>query len=158
MNFVGAFLAAGERQLDAARGLVALLLVADHGVGEDRGHGLVVAGAARVEIAALLGELEGIAHPVLALGLDHVDVGEQQDGLQRRVGAREDGDEVAVLRAVGLGVHEDLEVALGIAGGEQARLHQLGRLGAGADGEGGVGLDQLLVERAEFALAGGRIA
>ena len=144
------FLAAVEHHLDGAGGAVAFLLVADHRVREDRGHRLVVAGAARVEIAAVFGEDEGVAHPVFALGLHHVDVRHQHDGFLSRVRAGEDGDEVAVLRAIGTGVHEDVEIALRVAGGDEARLHAFGRERAGADGEGGVGFDQLFIKSAEL--------
>src|SRR5437763_15774090 len=54
---------------------------ADQAVGEDRGHRLVIAGPAPVKPAVLLDQLEGIAHPVLALGFHHIDVREQQDRL-----------------------------------------------------------------------------
>jgi hypothetical protein len=63
-------LAAGERQLDRAFRLVALLLVADQQVREDGGLGLVVARAAAVEIAAFFDQREGIALPVRTPGLD----------------------------------------------------------------------------------------
>jgi hypothetical protein len=82
-------------------------------------------------------------------------VGHQEDGLLRRIHARQNGDEIAVLRAIWLRVDKDMEVAFRIAGGEQAGLHRFRGLGARADGKRRVDLDQFLEERAELRLACG---
>ena len=63
----------------------------------DRGLRLVVAGSAAVEVAVLLDEQERVHAPVLALGLDDVRVGEQQDRLAR-AGAVIAHDEIELLR------------------------------------------------------------
>src|SRR6185436_12689374 len=78
VEVVWRLLAAGERELDTALRPETLALEANHRVGEYRRHGLVVRGTARVEEAVFLDQLEGIAHPVGAIGFDHVDVREQQ--------------------------------------------------------------------------------
>ena len=59
------------------------------------------ADAAGVEVAVLLDEGERVALPVLALGLDHVDVGQQQHRLGLRVLARQHRDQAALLGLVG---------------------------------------------------------
>ena len=68
----------GQRHDEIAVGHEALLPVADQVGHEGRGHGLVVGGAPAVEVAVLLEQLEGIDGPVLAVGLDDVEVREQQ--------------------------------------------------------------------------------
>ena len=83
-------LAAGQRQLDGALRPEALLAIAHQVVDPDRGLRLHVAGAAAVEIAVLLDQRERIARPVLALGLDDVDVREHQDRLGAGIGAVQD--------------------------------------------------------------------
>ena len=102
------FLAAGQRELDVTPRRVAFLPVTNKTVGEDRGHRLVVADAARVEPAVLFHQLEGIALPVLALRLDDIDVREQEDRLDRAVPAPQDRDQRPVVRR--LRRREDLHV------------------------------------------------
>ena len=147
-------LAAGQGELDVAARRVAFLPVADEAVREDRGHRLVVADAARVEPAVFLDQLEGVALPVLALRLDHVDVREQQDGLDRAVPAAQHGDQRAVFRR--LRRRQDLRVLGRDSGREQVLLHRLGRLRAVADRARRVDLDQFLEERAERGFVGAR--
>ena len=107
---------------------IPILLETHHGVGEHRGHGLVVRRSARVEESIFFDQLERIALPVLAIGLDHVDVREQQQGLEACVAARQHRDEVAVLRAIGR--HDDVQLLVGITRGAQARLHRVRGIGA----------------------------
>jgi hypothetical protein len=82
---VAALLVGRQRDDEVALGPEVLLPVADEVGDEDGGHRLVVAGAAAVEVAFALGELEGVEtlRPVLPAGLDHVDVGEQKERLAR---------------------------------------------------------------------------
>src|SRR2546430_10642869 len=70
-----------EREDDVAVRLEALLDVFDKVGDEDRHHRLVVDGAAAAEEALHFLPLERVAIPVLALGLDHVEVAEQEDRL-----------------------------------------------------------------------------
>ena len=139
--------AAGEGEFDVVAGAEALLLVSDHGVREAGRHRLVVGDAASVEVAAFLDQGEGIPGPVLTLGFDHVDMGEEQDALRLRVAAVQHGDQSALLGVIG--ACEDMDVGIGVAGGLQALGHALRRQGAVALGEGRVGLDQFLVQGAE---------
>ena len=104
----GGFLAAGQRQLERAQRAVFLRAVANQRVDPDGRLGLVVDAAARVEVAVLLDQLERIAGPVLALGLDHVDVREQQDRLELRIATGIDGDQAALLGMIRRG--EELQL------------------------------------------------
>ena len=74
-----AFLVRRERDDDVAIGLEAFALVANQVRDPDRRLRLVVAGAAAVEVAVLLGERERIHAPVFALRFHDVGVREQQD-------------------------------------------------------------------------------
>ena len=117
-------LAAGERELQRAPWLVALGLEAHEQVDPDRGLSLVVRGAAGVEVTAFLNKGERVAGPVLPLGLDHVDVSQQEDRLCRRVSAGEDGHQAALF---GLVLRDDeVEVALGYTCSFQTHSHALG--------------------------------
>ena len=115
--------------------------------------GLIVDGAARMEVAVFLDERERIARPVFALGLDHVQVRKQD---QRAFSARalQARYEIALLRSAGR--HEQLHVSVGEAGGFQVDRHLLRRQGTAAHGIGGISLDQLPVNRAQFLLLGRR--
>ena len=77
---------------------IAFLLQPDHQVEEHGRHRLVVGRAAPVEIAVLLDQRERIALPVLALGVDHIDVREQQHALLRGAVRTDARDDVAVVR------------------------------------------------------------
>src|SRR5215472_19020343 len=77
-----AFFVCRERNDDVAVGLEPFFFVLNQ-VGEpDGGLGFVVAGAAAVEIAVALVELERVHAPVFALGFYHVGMGEQENALQ----------------------------------------------------------------------------
>ena len=93
-----AFLVGRERQNQIAIGREAFLLQANQVGDELRRHRLVVARAAAVEEAVLLEERERIERPVLALGLDDVEMREQQQRLAARAGAARARDQVALLR------------------------------------------------------------
>jgi hypothetical protein len=94
-------LAAGQRHLEGALELDVLGLEPGQGVDPHRRHRLIVAGAAGVEVTVLLDQGEGVAGPVGALGLDHVDVGEQQQRPGLGIGPRQHGDQAALLGMVG---------------------------------------------------------
>jgi hypothetical protein len=139
--------AAGHRELDVAPRLESFLLIADQAVGEDRRHRLVVAGAARVEPPVFLDQLEGIAHPVLALRLDDIEVREKKDGAGLGIASAQRGDEVAVLRSIGR--NENPDVARRQPRRLEPRPHRFRGGGATARGEGCVDLDQFLVQLTE---------
>jgi hypothetical protein len=145
-------LAAGKRKLDRAPGMITAFGEADQGIDPDRRHRLVVGGTARVEKAVFLEQGEGIAGPVLALGLDHIDMGDQQDRPQGPGSARPDGHQSAFAGMIGSGIERELVV------GESRRLeprgHPLGGQCATAQRKGGVGFDQFLEEAAKFRLIG----
>ncbi len=103
-------LAAGQGQLDRMLRAVAFRLVADHQVGEDGGFALVVGHAAAVELTVFLIERERIAGPVLAFGLDDVEVGHQQDRLGLGIAAGKGGDDAAVLGGTVRREHMDIGV------------------------------------------------
>src|SRR5882724_9625180 len=86
----------GEGHDDVAIGFKTFLFVADQVGDPDGGLGFVVAGAAAVEVAVFLDELERVHIPVFALGLDDVGVGEEQDGFVG-AGAVIADDQVALL-------------------------------------------------------------
>ena len=144
------FLAAGQRQGHATLRPVVLLAPAYEQVGEDRGHGLVVARTARVEKAVFLDERKRVAHPVLAASLDDVDVGQQHDRCKRRVLARVRGNQRATLRK--LRGRQDLHGGGRHARPLQPRGHLLGRGRAAADGKRRVGFDQFPVQVPEGGL------
>nr|GEU28537.1 conserved hypothetical protein [Tanacetum cinerariifolium] len=135
------FLVARQRQHQVALGRQLFLLVADHVGHERRCHGLVVRGAARIKHAVFFHQLERIAHPVLAVGLHHVHVGQQQQRSAAAV-ALQARHQVALGGRAGR--HDDLHVGIAKAAG----LETPGDLGDGrrarAGGMGGVGFHQLL--------------
>ena len=90
-------LAAGQRHLDGAGVFELLFLQPHHGVHPGSSLGFHVGGAAAIEIAAFLDELERIAGPVGALGLHHVNMAQKQDRLQVRIGARQHRHDAALL-------------------------------------------------------------
>ena len=143
------FLAAGQCQLDRAAGAIVAGRHPGDGVGPDRGHGLVVKAAARVEIGPILDQGEGIADPVLSLGLHHIEMREQQYRL-RPAGAGVDGHETTLLRVIRHGKQGDL--ALRQARGAQSGGHALGRQRAAASRQRGVGLHQFLEQRTKGGL------
>ena len=109
-------------------GLEALALEPDQRVHEDRGHRLVVAGAAPVEVAVLLHQRERVGGPVLAARLDHVEVGQQQQRLARPR-PPEARHQVALARRR----RQHLDVVGREAGRAQAGRHGLGGPGVVAD-------------------------
>src|SRR5207237_938649 len=76
-----AFFVRGHCENDVATRCVTLLLHSNQGCGHDGIAVLHVAGAAPVEEALLLDELEWIGRPVLAAGFDNVEMTNQQDRL-----------------------------------------------------------------------------
>ena len=145
------FFAAGEREFHGAlEG--GFGFQPDHGVGVYGSLRLVVCDAATKEEAIFLDQGEGVAGPVFPLCGDHIDMGKQEDGLQRGVCAGENGNEAAVFRVFGHG--EQGELGWLVAGGLQPGGDLLCSLGAAANADGGVGFDELLVKAAEGGLAG----
>jgi hypothetical protein len=112
---------------------------------------LVVGDAAPVEGAVLLDEGERRERPVLGLGLDHVDVREQEDRLAGHVLAAQPRHEVPL--AVGL--LDDDHVGVGEAGLLEARGHGLRGLERTPRTFGGVDLDQLLEQVARGGVPAG---
>src|SRR5258708_39353173 len=142
----------GEGGDDVAFPAEPLGLEADQVGAEDRGHRLVVDRAARVVVAVLLGELEGVeaAGPVLLLRLDDVEVGEEQEGLEL-ARAAQPCDQVPLERSG----HPYLDVLRVEARVEEALRH---RLRGGRDvavGIDGADLDQLAIDVVEALLARG---
>ena len=119
----GGFLAAGQGELDGAKRPVFFLFVANQGVHPNRGLGLVVDDAAGVEGAVLFDQLERIAGPVLALGLDHVDMREQQYRLELGIPAGILGDQAALLGMIGR--RKRMQIGVGESGRFQAGGHAL---------------------------------
>ncbi len=78
-----AFLIGCERDDDVTVGFEALSFVPNQVGNPDRGLCFVVGRASAVEVAVLLHEYEGIHAPAFALGFDHIDVSQQQNGLLR---------------------------------------------------------------------------
>ena len=76
------FLAAGQRDLDRALGLVACLPEADQRIDPHRRLRFVVGGSAAIEIAIFLDHDERVALPVGAFCLDHVNMRDEQDRLR----------------------------------------------------------------------------
>jgi hypothetical protein len=110
------FLVPGEAEDEVAVGPEALALEGDERRDQMRHAQLVVADPAAVEEAAFLVQLEWVALPVGALGLDHVHVRQEQQG---RLGP---GATIADDHRRRLAHRHDLDVARG-----KARLPQLGR-------------------------------
>src|SRR5262249_12003925 len=86
---------------------------------QDRGHRLVVAGPTAVEEAVLLEEHERIERPVLALRLDDVEMGDEEERLAR-AGAAIAGDQIVLARV--RAAH--LDVRRRESGGLQPRGHR----------------------------------
>ena len=136
-----ALLVGGEREDDVAVGLVALLLHAQQRCHHDGIVALHVRGATAVEVAVLLGELEGIEVPVLAVRLDDIDVPDQQHRLVLAC-AVQAHDQVLLLGVLGA---EHRHVGRREAGVAEALGHRLDACGHVAGRRvGGVDLDQLL--------------
>ncbi len=151
-------LVGGERDHDVPLGDEALPAPADQVGGVDRALVLVVRRAAAVEVAVPLLERErrDVGAPVLGQGVDHVDVGHQQDRLGVRIAAAQPGHQVALRREVGR--DEDADILGRKAGFEQGVGHRLGgpRVVA-ALGVRRVDLDELLEQGAgQGHVLGGR--
>jgi hypothetical protein len=110
------------------------------------------AGAAAVEEAVFLDQLERIALPVLAPRVHHIDVCKQQHALLGRVLRADARNDVAVVR-LALGDH-DLHIVGTEAGGLEPRLSRTHDLRAGAGRLRGIDLDHLLVNLAKGCAAG----
>ena len=110
----GGFLATGQSQLDGAPGLIPRPPVADQRIDENSGHGLVVHGASCIKIAVFLNQRKRVAFPVLAPGLHHVDMSEQENRVAVGFGTAKACDQVALLRPIGR--HDDMDVLFGYAG------------------------------------------
>ena len=138
-----AFLVGRERDDDIAIRLESLTLVPNQIRDPDRGLRLVVADAAAVEVAVLLGERERIHAPVFALRLDDVGVREQQNR-PALPGAVVAHDQVRLRRT--RSAHED--VGGWEAGGLETLGHRLGDRRRRASRVARLDLDHLLVDRA----------
>ena len=110
----GGFLATGQSQLDGAPGLIPRPPVADQRIDENSGHGLVVHGASCIKIAVFLNQRKRVAFPVLAPGLHHVDMSEQENRVAVCCGTAKACDQVALLRPIRR--HDDMDVLFGYAG------------------------------------------
>ena len=143
---VAAFLVLGQGDDDVAVGREPFLFEPDEC--RDQGSGLVlyVGRSAAVEVAVTLEEREGVERPVLAKGLDDVEVADEEDGAEGAVAAVADY-QVHVLRLR----PDELNVVLREAGRPEPRGHCLGRFRA-AHGERRVDLDQLAEDVAAGAL------
>ncbi len=130
-----------ERQDDVAVRLEAFVDVADHVGHEDRRHRLVVDGAAAAEIAVDLLQLERVEIPVLALGLDHVEMRKQQQRAAR-AGAVQPRHQVAFARPR----REHRDIGGRETAGAQPRRHRLRRLHGIAGGIRRVDLDELAID------------
>ena len=139
---LSALLIRRQRQDQVAVERHAFALEPNHVGDEMRGHRLVVGGATPVEVAVLLEEGERIDRPVFALGLDDIEVGEQEDG-PPLAAALEPRDQIAFAWVR----PENPHVAVGKAGRLQASRHGLRCLGDIAGGRvRGVDLDQFFVD------------
>ncbi|MBV8741327.1 MAG: hypothetical protein JOZ12_06035 [Sinobacteraceae bacterium] len=108
---------------------------------------LVVRDAAGVKIAILFNERERVARPILALGLDHIQVPQKQDWFGGLRLAVQHGYQPTLLRV--LRDRKQRQVLIAVTGRFQMRGHALGGECAAARGKRGVGLDQLLIEGQE---------
>ncbi len=126
LNAVGvaaAFLVGGEGGDDVTVRDEALPLHADQG-GEHQGVvALHVLGSAGVVVAVLLDELEGIGGPVAGVGLDHVQVADEQQRLAQALAVQADND-VALGGVVGGGEH--VHIGGSETRGQGAPGHRLG--------------------------------
>ena len=133
-----------QRQNDVTIGPVALLFVTNEVGHEGRCHVFVVAGAAPVVIAVLLGELEWIERPVRGICRNHVDMRQQQDRLAG-AGAAQPRHQIALARRR----LEHLHVRPVEACGAKPCRHRIG----GAPGIAGFGdrvRRPVAVERSKF--------
>src|SRR5215467_14522258 len=125
-----AFFIGGERDDNVAVGLEAFFFVLNQVGKPDGGLGFIVAGAAAVEVAVALVELEGIHAPVFALGFDDVGVSEQEDGLQL-AGSAITHDEIGFARIRAA----EKNVGIGESRGFEARSGGFGHGSGRASGE-----------------------
>jgi hypothetical protein len=137
-----ALLIGGERHDDVAVPTIPLGLEAHDRRQVHRAVVLVVGDAAPEEGRVLLDEGERRQRPVLGLGLDHVDVREEEQRLAAHVPSAQTGDEVP-LAVVLL---DDDHVGVGKTGRLEARRHRLRRLERAPRTLGRVDLDEFLEE------------
>ena len=149
----GRFLVAGEHHDEVARRDEALTLPAHHVRHQHRGACLVVHRAAAHEPAVLLAEHERVELPVLALGRDDVEMGQQQYRPSRRVLAAECGHHVHAR-----GVRPDrFDVRRRVPGCRQPRCHRpCGRRHAAAFWRG-IDLHQLAEDLPMLLIECGRL-
>ena len=145
------FFIGGQRENEVAIQAHILLLQLNHDGDQCRRHCLVVGRAARVKVTVFLDQLEGIALPFFAFGVDGVDVGEQQQRFLR-ARAAQTRNEVAFFRPARR--HDDLKVGGRKAARAQMRCHRLGRTRGIAAGVAGVDPDEFLVNLAQQLLFG----
>ncbi len=136
---IAAFFVGGQREDQVAIGLVVFFLHANEVGDEDRVAFLHVVGAAPVEVAVFLNELERIGGPVFAARFDDVEMADEEDRFAL-TGAVDARDEI-FLAVVGAGDDDVIASEAGIA---QARGHRFGGGGYVADGVGRVDFDELL--------------
>ena len=129
--------------------MIAFALESQQGGDPDGRLRLVVRRAAAVEVAVLFEKYERVDRPILAPGLDHVDVGQQQDRLARARAA-------IAHHHVGLGRDRAAHKNVGgrEAGGSEAGRDRLGDGRGAAGGEPGLHLDHLLVDLPRQSLFG----
>src|SRR2546421_11281422 len=136
-----AFFVSGEGDDDVAVGLERFLLVLNQVGDPDGGLGLVVAGAAAVEIAVAFIELKGIHAPVFVLGFDDVGMGEQKDGLELAGSAITD-NEIGFARICAA----EKDVGFGESSGFEARGGGFRYGSRGTGGESGLDFDEFFVD------------
>ena len=138
------------------KGRIFLGAVSNQRVDPYGGFGLVVDAATRIKVAVLLDQLERIARPVLALRLDDIDMREQQNRLELRIATGVEGDQPAFLRMIRR--REHLNFCICEAGRFEVRGHAFRGERATARRQGGVGLDELLIQRPKLRFAVGSCA
>ena len=125
--------------------------MADQDIGPDRGQALGVDRAAPIEISILLDQLIGITLPIGPLGGDHVEMGDQQQRLQRVCTARQHRDQPTFLGKRGIG--EQRQLVRPEAGRLEPGCHPFGRNRAAAGGDGSVDLHEFLEQAAELCVS-----
>ena len=144
------FLATRQHELHGAFRRSARCLQPRHRIGPDRCLCLVVGAAAGIEPAVFLDQCERITRPILALGIDDIEMRQQHHRAERRIAARQGGDQATIQwQAIG---NKDIKVGIGKARRFQPRRHALGSQRAIAGGVAGIGFNEFLVKRPERGL------
>ena len=135
---IAAFFIGGQRENQVAIGTVAFFFHADERGDEKRVAFFDVLGAAAVEVAVLLDELEWVHAPVFAVRFDDIEMADEEDWLAH-AGAMNSRDEIALPR-IG---PEHLNVVAGESRAAQPCCHRLSGDGRAAHRICGVDLDEL---------------